>query len=263
MPVSAINGRRVRYRRWGSDGPWVTLVHGGLVHGGSWQTVATCLAEGRRVLAPDLAGYGDSDPRPDGPSVDGFAADLVRLWDHLGVQRSAVVGFSMGGFVALETALTDPDRVVALGLIGTAPAVSPPAREAFAGRAKRIDQQGLTEEVGLHLRRVFSDGFREAHPERVAAYAAEVGRVRPEVLAATFRALAAFDREADLPRVRCPALVLVGAEDAAIGTAGSEALAAGLPAARLSILPGAGHTVHMEQTRQVIALLDAFLVDAL
>lgn len=251
--------RRLHFEMAGEHGPWVTLVHGGLVHGASWAPLVTTLAIQHRVLVPDLRGYGASDPAPDGYSVPKFSDDVMTLWNHCGVERSAVVGFSMGGFVALELALRAADQVSALILLGTAPAVGEAGCQAFARRAAAVEQCGLADEIHVHLNRVFSNSFRTTNSEAVTAYAAEVWRNRPEVLAATFLALCDFDRTADLGRVRCPSLIIAGEEDAALGVEGSRVLASGLPRASLELVPAAGHTVLMEQPEVVITLIHDFL----
>lgn len=102
-----VDGATVAYRAWGEPGsPVVVLVHGGAAHSGWWDHVAPFLAPGRRVLAPDLSGHGDSDHRPR-YDLATWAAEVMAVAAAEGSHRPAVLGHSMGGFVTL-TAAVDP-----------------------------------------------------------------------------------------------------------------------------------------------------------
>jgi pimeloyl-ACP methyl ester carboxylesterase len=90
------------------DGPPVVLVHAGVADHRMWDAVAPALAERHTVIRYDLRGFGESPP-PTGPFSE--ADDLRRLLDHLGHERVRVVGASFGGRVAVDFALTHPERV--------------------------------------------------------------------------------------------------------------------------------------------------------
>ena len=76
----------------GTEGPWVTLVHGGLVASETWRHVAAALSRDRRVVTCDLRGYGASMALAS-PRVSDHAHDLIELWDDRGIDRGVVVGF--------------------------------------------------------------------------------------------------------------------------------------------------------------------------
>src|SRR5579875_2346072 len=117
MPVVDVNGARLWYDEAG-QGEAVLLLHGGLGDSGLWEPVVPFLAERYRALRTDLRFFG----RSAGPNVPwSWSEDVVGVLDELGIERTALVGLSMGGRIALDVALAAPERLWALALV--APAV--------------------------------------------------------------------------------------------------------------------------------------------
>ena len=237
----------LHYAIRGQGGPWVTLIHGGMMPSVTWTAQSQRLADAARVLTFDVRGYGASSRPADGYSVEQLSDDMLRLWDAVGIDRSVVVGFSMGGFVAIEAALAAPERVQALMLVGSAGGLPPPAGEVFLRRASELERTGGEAQRRQHVDRVFSEAFRNANPALMESYADAVGKNDPLSMAAVFRGLAQFDRRQDLTAIACPVLIVCGEQDAALPVERSQALHAALPGSRLVIVPGAGHTLHLEQ----------------
>jgi pimeloyl-ACP methyl ester carboxylesterase len=118
MPFLELDGRRLHYLTRGAGVP-VVLLHGLGSSGADWAFQAPALQERFRVIVPDLPGCGHS-PAPDHPySVPAWADATWALLDALGVDQPNLIGFSMGGAVALEMALQRPGRVPRLGLINS------------------------------------------------------------------------------------------------------------------------------------------------
>jgi 3-oxoadipate enol-lactonase len=115
VPTLDLHGRRLEYELEG-EGPAVVLVHSGIADRGLWDPQVEALRERFRVLRYDVAGFGQS-PLPRGPIA--HVDDLHSLVGHVGIERTAVVGNSMGGRIALEYALAHPDIVDALALIAS------------------------------------------------------------------------------------------------------------------------------------------------
>ena len=107
-----IDDLTVSYRVWGpEDGQVTVLVHGGAAHSGWWHHIAPLLGAGRRVVALDLSGHGDSGHRPT-YSIDGWARELLAVVSALGGGHpAALVGHSMGGYVVLRAAALHPELV--------------------------------------------------------------------------------------------------------------------------------------------------------
>ncbi len=112
------DGVPLQYRLCGRGEP-VLLIHGLGCSGANWALQVAALEERFRVIVPDLPGCGSSAPPLGGYSIAGFASELWALLDHLRVARANIVGFSLGGAVALEMALKRPDHVPRLALIST------------------------------------------------------------------------------------------------------------------------------------------------
>ena len=117
-----VSGLRVRCLTAGAAGPAVLLLHGSALDaaGMSFASAISALAAGCRVFAPDLPGFGESDPMPDGWGFADYSAFLLPLLTELDLQRASLAGVSMGGGIALGFALEAPERVERLVLIDSA-----------------------------------------------------------------------------------------------------------------------------------------------
>ena len=183
-------------------------------------------------------------------SIPELAADAVHLLDALDIGSAHVYGLSMGGMVAQEVALRFPDRVRALVLGGTthggpqAALPSPAIAVALASRgtpaARRAELAG---------RALFTPSFREREPERVRRYLGHLGRHRASArgLVSHLAAAAYHDTRARLGRITAPTLVMHGAQDELTPPANAQLLAQAIPAARLALVPDAGHLYLLEQ----------------
>jgi pimeloyl-ACP methyl ester carboxylesterase len=121
---------RIHYRAWGETGrPEVVLVHGAAAHSGWWAHIAPLLT-GRRVIAPDLSGHGDSGHRPS-YDMDRWADEIVAVATDAGLRRPVVVGHSMGGRAAVTAAVRHPAAVAAVVCVDT-----PATRRAHGGASR-------------------------------------------------------------------------------------------------------------------------------
>src|SRR3954449_5469255 len=140
------HGLRLHYADWGNDGaPVAILVHGGRDHCRSWDVIARSLQPHFHVLAPDLRGHGDSDWTKGGSyALTEYVYDLSRLVRHVGAQKIAIIGHSMGGMVGLIYAGTFPDEVSALVVLDGVTVMpnekSGPAHERIAKYVSQLDK---------------------------------------------------------------------------------------------------------------------------
>ena len=250
----AVPGASLRARDLGSGAP-VLLVHGFPFSSEMWMPVAERLArKGRRAIVPDLRGFGGSTGEP-AQGIGTYAEDLAALLDGMGV-RGAIpwVGFSMGGYVALEAWRRHPARISALALVDTR--ATPDDQKGRAGRretAAKVEKAGSTVVADAMWPKLFASATPEAlhrsvHARMTAAPSAAV--------AAGLRAMASRpDSTATLATIRVPTLVLVGQEDAITPVKDSEQLAHGIPRATLFVVPGAGHLAPLEQPEEVATRL--------
>jgi 3-oxoadipate enol-lactonase len=254
----AVPGATLHAQAFGAGEP-VLLVHGFPFSSDMWVPVAERLAAaGRRALVPDLRGFGASSGTP-ASGMATYADDLARLLDGLDVRGPIPwVGFSMGGYVALEAWRRHADRIAALALVDTR--ATPDDEQARTGRrdtAEKVGQSGSVVVADAMLPKLLSPGALPLlrHAVHAAMAAAPPDGVRAALLAMASRA----DSTATLATIRVPTLVLVGKDDAITPVADSESMARLLPRARLAVLPDAGHLAPLEQPDAVAAELRAWL----
>ncbi len=218
-----------------------------------WAGQVPALAARFRVVAVDARGHGGS-PVPPGPSViDDLVDDTLALLDRLGIARASFVGLSLGGMTALRLAARAPERVDRLAVLCTSALLGPAAT--WRERAATVRASGSGSIASMIVSRWLTDEGRAARPEQVAALEAMVGGVPDEGYASCCEAIAAMDLRADLPRVLAPTLAIAGAEDPATPPEHLQAIAAGVPGARLLVLPHAAHLANLEQPEAVNAAL--------
>ena len=227
----------------------VVLLHAFPLDRTMWAPVAERLAAaGVPSVRVDLPGLGGS-PLPDGaPDLAASADAVVALLDRLGIARVVVAGVSMGGYVALATARRRPDRLAGLALVDTR--AEPDAEPARAHRervAAAVEGEAGTRALAPMLAGLLGATSHATRPQLVAQVAAALQAARPEGVAWSQRAMAARpDATGELAGITVPVAVLVGLEDTLTPPEAARVLAAGLPDAVLTVLPGAGHLSPLE-----------------
>jgi 3-oxoadipate enol-lactonase/4-carboxymuconolactone decarboxylase len=217
-----------------------------------WDRQVPELAKQWRVFRFDLPGHGGAPAHPAG-SVTDLAERLLATLDGLGVQRFGYAGCALGGAVGAELALRRPDRLASLTLIAASPRFG--TADEFRQRGVIVRTNGLDPIARTSPERWFTGGFAAAQPA-ITEWAVQMVRTTdPGCYIAACEALASFDIRAELGRIGVPTLVLVGSEDQVTGPAEARTLVAGIPDARLAVVPGASHLVPVEQPAAVTDLL--------
>ncbi|MFS8201382.1 4-carboxymuconolactone decarboxylase [Streptomyces sp. CWNU-52B] len=217
-----------------------------------WDRQVPDLVKQWRVFRFDLPGHGGAPAHPTG-SVTELAERLLATLDGLGVQRFGYAGCALGGAVGAELALRRPERVASLTLIAASPRFG--TADEFRQRGVIVRSNGLDPIARTSPERWFTTGFAAAQPA-ITEWAVQMVRTTdPGCYIAACEALAAFDIRADLGRIGVPTLVLVGSDDQVTGPAEARTLVAGIPDARLAVVPGASHLVPVEQPAAVTDLL--------
>lgn len=244
------------------DGPAVMLVHGWGLHGGVWRDLAARLARSFRVLIPDLPGHGRSRGVHAGVSLSSLADDLSRRL----TEPAIWIGWSLGAFVALAAARNRPQAVSRLVLVGATPkfvqapdwpcAMPPTTLAQFARDLESDYRATLMRFLSLQM------GDGETAPAAVRALRAmllEQSEPDPAALQIGLQWLANTDLRADLPAITAPALVLHGSHDRLAPPAAARFLAERLPAARLALMPSAGHAPFLSHADITWNVLQEFL----
>lgn len=229
----------------GGVGRPLVLFHSLLADRTSFDLVAPVLARTHKVIALDLPGFGASDFVDGG--LESVADRVAAALDAMHFDEKPIfIGNGYGGFVALLTAIRHHALAERLVLADCGAAFSEPGRAAFRGMSAGAEKGGLGAIADVAMRRLFAPEYQAAHPELIAQRKARFLAVDPRTFHSACHALAALDLRDQLSSVRIPALVLVGEMDEATPPAMSHELAAGLPDARLVILPGCAHVPQLQ-----------------
>ncbi len=260
MPFSK-QAPRLYYVQEG-DGPDLVLIHGVGSQHGDWDGVVRALDGHFSVLRYDLRGHGAS-AAPEGPyTIADFTADLVSLMDEVGLTRSHVAGFSLGGLIAQGVALNHPERVNALALLATVAGRTPEERARVEGRLEFIATSHPADYFDQSVSRWFTEEFQAAHPEIVAARKAVVTAMDGAAYAAAYHALATTDFADRLNEISHRTLVATGESDIGSNPRMAQLMADAIEDSRLEILPGLRHSILLEAPDRIAGLLAEFFAEA-
>jgi 2-succinyl-6-hydroxy-2,4-cyclohexadiene-1-carboxylate synthase len=251
------------------EGTPVTLLHGFTQSGRSWQEVISRMLAGWFWIVPDLRGHGETRTQPGAPcTMDACASDLEALWDHLGVDRTHLVGYSMGGRLALHVAARRPSRLLSLLTIGAHAGLEADARE---GRrrgdealAQRIEAGGLESFVNYWTGLPLFAGLERRGPSFTAQVRAERMSNRVAGLAESLRGMGAGAMEPvweELAHVPFRCTFVAGQLDHGY-VASARRLAAIVPDGHVEVVQRSGHPVHQERPEAFARVLSDHLAPA-
>jgi pimeloyl-[acyl-carrier protein] methyl ester esterase len=236
----------------------VLLLHGWGSSAGVWSELAARLAPRFRVHAPDLPGYGAA------PACDPYTLETLAETVARGApRRCGVVGWSLGGEVALAWARRAPQQVERLALIGTTPRfTSRPGWPCATAPAvlREFGHRLAADRAGTLARFTAAQARGDARAGRFAGRLGQLveASATDGALAAGLDVLARADLRRELSRVRQPALVLHGARDRIVPPAAGRRLAAALPHARFTLLRSCAHAPFLSQPDRVARALREF-----
>lgn len=265
--VDVGDGLLLRVVSSGRGSPLV-LLHGFTGSAATWTALSAALDGRYTTHAVELPGHGGSGVPDDAAryALGRLAADLARLLDLHGVERAAVLGYSLGGRAALRFALEHPARVSALVLESTSPGIADPPERA----ARRADDEALADSIEHDGLARFVERWEQLPLWASQAALPDTVRERlraermanvPRGLANSLRGAGAAVEEPAMERlatVAMPALLIAGALDTkyvALGRLMEQAM----PSARLTIVERAGHAVHLERPEAFAAVVAEFL----
>ncbi len=259
-----IDGRRFAWRALGT-GPPLLLINGYAASAEDWDPrMLALLARSFEVICPDNRGIGDSElGDPQALTIDAMASDLECLLDTLDIERLAIVGWSMGGFVAQRLVARAPARVKAMVLLATAPGgpAGIPAEPSNWGLL--TDHSGTPREQAARLiALLFPPAVAPQIDREFGVIVAEArARLSMTTLTAQERALQAWQAEAPAPAEEDSPQVLIacGSEDVVIPPANADALAARWPGAPVERFAGGGHAFMAQEPERVASMIEGFL----
>ncbi|MDJ0653277.1 MAG: alpha/beta fold hydrolase [Xanthomonadales bacterium] len=243
-----VQGTRWAYTDGGSGAP-LLLLHGFGADKDNWNRVARHLTDRYRVVAPDLPGFGDSDPAADGYTIAAQAQRLFEFADAIGLRRFHLGGNSMGGYIALAMARRHPERVESVWLLapaGVAAApVSPFVETVLQGETNPLIPSS-PEQFEQTLELVFEQ--RPFLPGPMIDYLAERQVARQELYQSIFQdvGFGSQPSETFAQGLTVPALIVWGERDRVLHPDGGPILAGLLASDTLILMPGIGHLPMVE-----------------
>lgn len=253
---------RTRVLEAGAGWP-VVLLHAFPLSADMWRPQLERVADGWRLIAPDLRGFGPGAAVLEGrTSIDDLAAGVDAVLDALGIESAAIGGLSMGGYVTFALFRRSPGRFNAIVLADTkAPADT---AEGKAARQKMLDlvrREGPPAVASQMVPKLLGETSRRDRPELEGLVRDMIVSNHAEGIAGAIEAM--MDRPDSTPllssRLSIPALVLVGAEDTLTPPAESETMQQRMERSRLVVLPGAGHLSNLETPDAFSQALEDFL----
>ena len=252
------------------QGPDLTLLHSvGLSTREGWRYQIPALAEHFTVLSFDFRGFGEFSCGGEPLGVATFVRDLSALLAALDISRTAVMGISLGGFVAQAFTLARPELVSALVLVSTT------CRHLAANQARRSERNAMVRELGMQaaldaqVEKQFAPEFARGQPGRARRGTARtISPNDPSRYADVLDDLGHFNSCDQLHTIACPTLIVAGDADTSV-VAGRAPLDSArtlhglIPGSELAVIAGARHYPQIDHAEAFNARVLAFLVAAM
>lgn len=245
MENVSINGIELAYTRRGKGAPLV-LLHGFPLDHHIWDEIVPMLENNFDLIIPDLRGFGESTTVGTPCTMDDFASDIAGLLDHLNMEKTAIAGHSMGGYIALAFARLFPDRVTGLGLIASQTLADPPDRK--EGRYKSAADVA-TNGTGGVVETMTTKFTSDKHLQAVVREIME--RQQPAAYIGALKAMAERqDATPLLKSMKYPVVVIHGGADALIPVERGRETRDAVAHAQFVELKGVGHLPMMESPQE-------------
>jgi pimeloyl-ACP methyl ester carboxylesterase len=250
MPFAEVNAVRLYYERHGDSGDPLVFVHGYTGDITDWRLQIAEFDRDYRILVMDLRGHGRSEAPADRHSytVALMTEDVEGLVRQVGFARYHLVGHSMGGAIAQEIALRDPQQLLSLTLEDTAPKFNLPADDAmFEFRAQRLN---LAQTKGMAAAAALELPWVPPHmpPARLQETNERLARMSVDAFVGAAHGLVDWQGAVDrLSSILTPTLVIYGNLDAPALVEASRRLAEVIPNASLEVIPESSHSPQWER----------------
>ena len=257
MAFAAANGVKTYYRLEGDASlPTVALAHSIGVDHGQWEPQMADLLEDFRVLRYDIRGHGASEAPAGGYSIEMLGHDFVALADALGIAKLVFCGLSLGGMIGQWLGIHAPERLTALVLANTSPAMAPKSN--WDDRCKAVQKGGMAAIADMAMQRFFSAERIAAKDPYVATTRATFLAMDPLGYAGCCAAIRDMDHTGLLKKIALPTLVVSGDSDVSTPWTGhGEILAREIPGAK-SVRLSASHLSNIDKPRAFNAAVIEF-----
>jgi 3-oxoadipate enol-lactonase len=263
MPFLTTDGARVHYLDAGSGDPPVILLHAFPFPAAMWEGQIEALSSRWRVVAPDMPGFGQSEPfgDPAVASMEAMARLVARVGEELDLPPAVVGGLSMGGYVSFAYLRDHAARVRGLVLADTrAGADTAEVRERRTKQQEDVRQSGTASLIETQVENLLSEHTHQHRPDIVERVRDLMQQASPDGVVAALEAMKKRpDVSEELAAVDIPTLLVVGENDKTSPVEVMQEMQERLPNARLTVIPSAGHLSSLEAPEEFNAELLRFL----
>ncbi len=257
---SRVNGIQVNYEIHGKEGaPWLVLSHSLACSVRMWDPQIAALKHSYRILAYDTRGHGASEAPTGAYTLELLADDLFFLLKELNIEKPHFCGLSMGGMIGQTFALKYPGVFKTLTLADTTSRYPAEAAPLWAERIKTVEANGMAPLAQPTLERWFTEPFRNRNPAAVDAIRELILATPAAGYAGCSHAIPKINLTARLKEIKCPILVIVGADDPGTPPAMAREIHDNAPGSKLVTLPQAAHLANLEQPEGFTRALRDFL----
>ena len=263
-PTIAVDGVQIGYRRVGK-GPPLLVLNGFAATSADWDpSFIDGLASSNELILVDHRGIGSSTGDGKPFDIAQLADDAAHVIEALGFERTSVLGWSMGGFIAQTLAVQHPDRVDKLVLLSTDPGGNDADLASPAVWSQLIDMSGTPHAQARRLLSLlFPSDVAEAFYREFGDIVADArARLSPDLINRQAAAMDAWHRNGVSDRLReitAPVLIATGTEDVVIPASNGLKLVKAIPGAWLAQFPRGGHAFMAQYPRQLADLINGFL----
>jgi 3-oxoadipate enol-lactonase len=246
MKIKA-NGIYMHYQIKG-QGANIVLIHGAGDNLNMWYHQVPVFSKSYRVITYDVRGSGKTESPEGDYSISLFAEDLYQLMRAIRVEGAYLLGYSMGGRIALELAINYPDLVKGLVLANSSVGLTPPSPETLERRRvtlELLDKGDMKRVAEMMTTGAFSPDLKSKNPTKFKRYMKVKLQNKPDGIARLMRSLSTSTVPPDLNKVKCPVLLIVGENDLYMGVEQGKQAREAIAGSKLVILP-TGHAAAIE-----------------
>lgn len=257
-----INNSHLFYTEEGpANGLPVVFLHGFPFNHTMWLDQLRAIKGFCHAVAYDIKGHGMSDVGDGQYSVEAHVDDLLALLDALHIERTVIVGLSMGGYISLRALERNPERFLAAVLCDTkSEADTDKGREGRFAGVKTVKREGSAVFADNFVKAIFSEASFSRKPEAVKKIHQIIESTPPLSIAGTLLALASrTDTTASLERLQIPTLILVGENDTVTPVDAARRMHERIKGSEIHVIPGASHMSNLENPEVFNEKLVSFL----
>jgi 3-oxoadipate enol-lactonase len=256
-----VNNVALNYEVSGNpEKPWLTFSNSLATNLHMWDEQEAALSDDFHILRYDKRGHGESEAVPGAYTFDNLIADVVGLWDHLGIEKTHFVGLSIGGMTAQGIMLKYADRLLSVVIANSMGKVAPEFVSAWQDRIDLSRDKGMEPLIEPTMERWFTEGYRNQGTAEAQAIADMIATTSVNGYAGCASAIQNLDYLDSLGQISgIPVLFIAGAQDAGTPPAGMEAMHNNMPGSEYVLLDPAAHISNVERSADFTQTLSSFL----